>query len=246
MTCRRPSPLFSLALLSAIGLPAAANEPPEVQAAKAANRARIWARHIFVSVRGEPIDQLAAQVGQQLMTRVRAEESIARRPVSAYAADCTVAELCEGLAAGFGYRMVPYVAAESVHFQVEAGAAPRPATPMKPKAAKPGTPKAAARPAPKATPSDPRLLQKLYLSEPEVDDEHGGLPMILEALSQAAGVPILADHGTHVPAPGTTPASRFLAEMNGLTLREALDRTARAFNYRWAPAGRWLFFKPAR
>jgi hypothetical protein len=256
MTCRRAGRLVPTLLMAAALLPAGASTAPaELQAAKAANRARIWARQIFVSVRGEPIDHLAVQVGQQLMTRVRAHDAIAHRPVSAYAADCTVAQLCEGLAAGFGFRMVPYAAAESVHLQLEPGdkaargsgsKAPGkgggPASKVRGAAAAAGSGSAATK--------DPRLQERLDLSAPEVDDETGGLPVILEALAHAGGIPILADHAT--PAPARAPraggapegATRFLAGLDGRTLGEALDRTARAFSYRWSLAGGWFFFKP--
>jgi hypothetical protein len=239
MTCRRVGRLIPLALLTMTLLPAGAADPPEIQAAKEANRARIWARRIFVSVRGEPCDQLAAQIGQQLMTRVRADERIAHRPLSAYAGDCSLAELLEALAAGLGYRLVPYAAAESVHFQLEPGAAPK-ARPAKPE------PGAASRPKTVPAPMDPRLLQKLDLADVSVDDEEGGLPVVLETLAEAASVAILADHAGAATARGTKGASQFLAGLNGLPLHEALDRTARAFNYRWTAAGRWFLFKPVR
>lgn len=257
MTCRPAPRWIPLALLAVTCVPATA-DPPEIQAAKEANRARIWQRRIFVSIRGEPCDHLAMQLGQQLMTRVRADERIAERPLSAYAGDCSLAELLEALSAAFGYRLMPYAAAESVHFQLEPGAARKQAAKPSAKgpaakaqaartAAKPGPAKAGAASAAKPAARDPRLLRPLELPSPEVDDEAGGLPVILEALAAVAEIRILADHaGSVAPARPTGSASAFLAGLDGLPLGEALDRTARAFNYRWTEAAGWFFFKPAR
>lgn len=254
MMCRLPGRLIPVLLLAAT-LPGVRAQsrgekpaPPaaEVKATKAAqanHRLQIWEHRIFLSVRGEPVDQLAAQVGQQLMTRVRPIEEIAHHPVSAYTADCSVAELRDGLLAGFGYDMVPYAAAESVHFHLDRAAAAKRAPAPRSKTAKPGV---ATRPSLPPASKDPRLLRTLDFSEVAVDDEHGGLPVILEALSQAGAISILADHAAARPATGATAPSAFLAGLKGLTVGEALDRTARAYNYRWTRAGSWFFFKPAR
>jgi hypothetical protein len=273
-------------------LPAGAQTSPRTAAAEEALRTRVWPRRLSLHVRAEPCDALTHQVSQQLMTRVKLESDIASRPLSLFASECTLAELRDGLAALFGYRLEPYDSAESVHLHLRAGAPPtisrrtvqgsrkvvltaeaqrrgsrvlaakRTAAGAGPRERK-ATKRTACqtRPSPSAssaalakravqTPAsgrgaaDPKLREKLDLSAVEVDDEAEALPMILECLAGSASILVLSDYTPRTDgSPGGRPTSQFLASLNGLTLGEALDRTARAFNYSWSRSGRWFLFR---
>jgi hypothetical protein len=233
--------------------PAGADDTAAIRAAHEAHRTKVWPRRVMLRVRGEACSELAMQVAQQLMTRVRPEEGTGDRPLSAFADDCTLAELRDGLAVQFGWLLEPYGSAESLHFRICPLPAKAPTSARKP-AAQGKRPGKVTRPAVSATSppktgrsQDPLLSRRLDLSGVEVDDEQGGLPVILEVLSERSGIKILADH---TPRGMVTPegmgASAFLAQLNGLPLGEALDRTARAFEYRWSRSGPWFLLKPAK
>jgi hypothetical protein len=94
------------------------------------------------------------------------------------------------------------------------------------------------------SPADPRLQQKLDLSAVAVDDEAEALPAILECLADAASILVLSDGAPGAAGcPGGRTTSQFVASLNGLTLGEALDRTARAFHGSWSRSGRWFLFR---
>jgi hypothetical protein len=227
-------------------------------AADEALRTRVWPRRLSLRVRAERCDALTYQVSQQLMTRVKIESEIASRRLSLFAPECTLGELRDGLAALFAFRLEPYDSAESVHLYLRAAPARRPAPGARRPALGPTTVSASRvpkRPAPTLAesrepraesrlPADPKLQEKLDLSAVEVDDESEALPVILECLADAASILVLSDYTTRTDAcPGGRTTSQFVASLNGLTLGEALDRTARAFNYSWSRSGRWFLFR---
>jgi hypothetical protein len=229
-----------------VALPARAAEDAEMAAIRAAHQrhqAKVWPRRLVLRVRGEACDELALQVSQQLMTRVRAERGAGERRLSAFAPECSLAELRDGLVSQFGFILEPYGSAESLHFRIyprSASKGPRRAAPaVKPVAAPARTPHSPSL-------ADPILARKLDLSAVEIDDEKGGLPVILEAISDAAGVLILADHASPGSTTAGMDAAPFLARLNGLSLKEVLDETAKAFGYRWDRSGRWFLFRPVK
>jgi hypothetical protein len=239
-------------LIVLAGLLPAGAQTNSGSAADEALRTRVWPRRLSLRVRAEPCSALTYQVSQQLMTRVKVESEIESRRLSLFAPECTLGELRDGLAAHFGYRLEPFDSAESVHLNLRAAPA-RKAARSSTKAG-PGRPAKRPVPAPStssglratgcSTPADPKLREKLDLSAVEVDDESEALPVILECLADAASILVLSDYTTRTDAcPAGRPTSQFVASLNGLTLGEALDRTARAFNYSWSRSGRWFLFR---
>jgi hypothetical protein len=240
-------------------LPAGAQTGSGPAAAQEALRTRVWPRRVSLRVHAATCDVLAFQLSQQLMTRVKVEPDIASQSLSLFAPECTLAELRDGLATMFGYRLEPYDSAESVHFQLIAGPASKVARSSKLVARRPakaGASHPTKQPAPVSTTSyelrassspksaDATLQQKLDLSAVAVDDEAEALPTILECLSDEASILVLSDGGPRAGGrPGGRTTSQFVASLNGLTLGEALDRTARAFHASWSRSGRWFLFR---
>jgi hypothetical protein len=222
MDRRTMGALLGGSIMLAALLPAGAQTSSGTPAAQEALRTRVWPRRLSLRVRAEPCEMLAYQLSQQLMTRVKVESGIGSRPLSLFAPECTLGELRDGLAALFGYRLEPYDSAESVHLYLRA---PAPS-------------------AERGLPADPKLREKLDLSAVEVDDEAESLPAILECLASAGSILVLSDYAPRTDrCPGGRSTSQFVARLNGLTLGEALDRTARAFNYSWTRSGRWFLFR---
>jgi len=246
-------------LIVLAGLLPAGAQTNSGSAADEALRTRVWPRRLSLRVRAEPCSALTYQVSQQLMTRVKVESEIESRRLSLFAPECTLGELRDGLAALFGYRLEPFDSAESVHLNLRAAPVRKAARSSQLAArsstkAGPGRPAKRPVPAPStssglratgcSTPADPKLQEKLDLSAVEVDDESEALPVILECLADAASILVLSDYTTRTDAcPAGRTTSQFVASLNGLTLGEALDRTARAFNYSWSRSGRWFLFR---
>jgi hypothetical protein len=217
--------------------------------------ATAWKKMLWLRVGAERCDALTYVVSQQLMTRVRATEEIAQRRVTVFAPECTLRELHDGLLAHFGLLLEGYISTESIHFRLrpapDSKQKPKPA-PKRPAAIKARTGAVTAtaaktlRPAPATAPvpTDPRLQERLDLSEVTVEEEFDGLPGVLGYLSEGAGLCVMADHVLRAETcPGGQGVPEFVKTLDGLTLAEALDRTARAFNYTWTRSGRWFLFR---
>jgi hypothetical protein len=245
--------LLALAVLGALGsvvAPAHAGEHEPLRSALA------WKKPVWLRLSGETCDELAHVVSQQLMTRVRATEEVAERRVTIVAPECTLRELREGLLAQFGLLLEGYSSSESIHFRLR----PAPVAKPKPRPGQAATRPTAKKPAPAgvaatalkttqpapagALPSDPRLEERLDLSQVTVEEEFEGLPGVLGYLSEATQICVMADVVPRAEeCPGGQAVPEFVKQLDGLSLREALDRTARAFGYTWTRSGRWFLFR---
>jgi hypothetical protein len=198
------------------------------------------AHPVWLDIEGETMKDLVFQMRMQLRVHIRTREGVQSQPISAYAENCTFADVRDALEDLFHLRLSCRMNVESLLFTLDEDphALRAAMTAGKPKPGKGGP-----RP---VSPLDPELLKPVSFPKDmrPLSDVLPALPAIQRRLAKATGIRICSDYTgrTEQILKGVS-ADAFCRSLDGLPLRAALDKIAARFGYTWRKSRGWYLFQ---